>query len=282
MVAMQELLKEIKKLKPIPAIVNQVIAIVDSPDSSMKDIAKIIKYDPAVTANLLKISNCAYFGLKEPAESIEDAVTLLGIDQIVELVLMKSGASVLAGKFEGYGFTEGALWKYSVSSALIAKQIASRLSMENKNTIFTASLLKDIGKTILDKFVADSFEQINALVLNQNMTFIGAEKEVIGVDHAGLGGMIAKIWKFSPKMVNIIRNHHFQDYSVSKDKDIAVVYFADCVCMMLGIGVGADDLAYRYHKEVMEELGISAKEMPEIIVEFSENMQKVEELLNVV
>ncbi|MCD4743955.1 MAG: HDOD domain-containing protein [Desulfobacteraceae bacterium] len=282
MAAMQELLKEIKKLKPIPAIVNQIIAIVDSPDSSMKDIAKIIKYDPAVTANLLKISNSAYFGLKEPAESIEDAVTLLGIDQIVELVLMKSGASALAGKFDGYGFTEGALWKYSVSSALIAKQIASRLSMENKNTIFTASLLKDIGKTILDKFVADSFEQINTLVLNQNMTFIGAEKEVIGVDHAELGGMIAKIWKFSPKMVHIIRNHHFQDYSVSKDKDIAVVYFADCVCMMLGIGVGADDLAYRYHKEVMEELGINDNEMPEIIVEFSENMQKVEELLNIV
>ena len=281
MAAMQELLKEIKKLKPIPAIVNQIIEIVDKPDSSMKDIAKIIKYDPAVTANLLKISNSAYFGLKEPAESIEDAVALLGIDQIVELVLMKSGASVLAGKFDGYGFTEGALWKYSVSSALIAKQIASRLSMENKNTIFTAALLKDIGKTILNKFVSDSFEQINALVLNQNMTFLGAEKEIIGVDHAELGGMIAKIWKFSFKMVNIIRNHHIQDRSTYKDKDIAVVYLADCICMMLGIGVGADDLAYRYHKEVMDELGINANEVPEIIVEFSENMQKVEELLNI-
>ncbi len=282
MAAMQELIKEIKKLKPIPAIVNQIIEIVDKPDSSMKDIANIIKYDPAVTANLLKICNSAYFGLKEPAESIEDAVSLLGIDQIVELVLMKSGANVMTGKLDGYGFVEGAMWKYSVSSALIAKQIANRLSMENKNTIFTASLLKDIGKTVLDKPVAQSFEKINALVLNQNMSFIEAEKKIIGVDHSELGAMIAKIWKFSPKMVTIIRNHHCLDASMYKDKDIAVVYFADCVCMMLGIGVGADDLAYRFHKEAMAEIGIDANEMPEIIIEFSENMQKVEELLNMI
>ncbi len=282
MAAMQELIKEIKKLKPIPAIVNQIIEIVDEPDSSMKDIANIIKYDPAVTANLLKVCNSAYFGLKNPAESVEDAVSLLGIDQIVELVLMKSGATVMVDKLDGYGFVKGAMWKYSVSSALIAKQIANRLSMENKNTIFTASLLKDIGKTVLDKSVSDSFEKINTLVLNQNMSFIEAEKKVIGVDHSELGAMIAKIWKFSPKMVSIIRNHHCLDASMYKDKDVAVVYFADCVCMMLGIGVGADDLAYKFHKEAMAELGIDANEMPEIIIEFSENMQKVEELLNLI
>jgi HD-like signal output (HDOD) protein len=276
---MQDLLKEIKKLKPIPAIVNQIIEIVDKPDSSMHDIASIIKYDPAVTADLLKTCNSAYFGLKEPAESVEDAVSLLGIDQIVELVLLKSGSSVLAGKLDGYGFAEGAMWKYSVSSALIAKQIATRLSLEEKNTIFTASLLKDIGKTVLDRFVSDSFDKINALVLNHNLSFLEAEKKIIGVDHSELGGMIAKIWKFSPKMVNVIRNHHIKDISMCKDKTIAVVYFADCICMMLGMGVGADGLAYRFHNEAMDELGINAKDMPGIIIEFSENMQKVEELL---
>ncbi len=282
MAAMQELIKEIKKLKPIPSIVNQIIDIVDKPDSSMKDIAKIIKYDPAVTANLLKVCNSAYFGLREPAESVKDAVSLLGIDQIVELVLMKSGASIMTGKHKGYGFVEGAMWKYSVSSALIAKQIATRLSRNNINTIFTASLLKDIGKTVLDKFVADSFEKINALVLNQNMSFIEAEKKVIGVDHAEIGAMIAKIWKFSPNMVNIIRSHHIKESAMCENHDIAIVYFADCICMMLGIGVGADGLAYRFHREAMDELGITADEMPEIIIEFSENMQKVEELLSIV
>ncbi len=282
MSAIQELIKEIKNLKPVPAVVNQILEVVDNPDSSMAQIAEIIQYDPAVTASVLRTCNSVYFGLKTPAESIKDAVNMLGIDQILEIILMKSGAKALSGKQEGYGLHEGAMWKYSVSSAIIAKQVAQKIKLKNKNTIFTAALLKDIGKTVLDRFVKDSFEKISAQVVDKNMSFREAEKKVIGLDHAELGGMIAKMWKFSPKMVNIIRNHHLTDISKVKDKEIAVVYLADCICMMIGIGVGSDGLAYRFNDQAMEVLGMEPDDISIIIAEFAENMQKVEELLNVV
>ena len=282
MSAIQELIKEIKNLKPIPAVINQILEIVDQPDSSIAHIANIIQYDPAVTASVLRTCNSAFFGLKAPAESIKDAVSLLGIDQILEIVLMKSGAKVLSGKQEGYGLHEGAMWKYSVSSALVAKQIAQKLSLKNKNMIFTAALLKDIGKTVLDRFVMNSFEKISALVVNENLSFREAEKQIIGVDHTELGGMIAKMWKFSPKMVKIIRHHHLTDVSMVKDKEITVVYLADCICMMIGIGVGSDGLAYRFNDQAMIELGIEADDISKIIARFALNMQKVEDLLDVV
>jgi len=282
MSAIQELIKEIKNLKPIPAVINQILEIVDQPDSSIAQIANIIQYDPAVTASVLRTCNSAFFGLKAPAESIKDAVSLLGIDQILEIVLMKSGARVLSGKQEGYGLHEGAMWKYSVSSALVAKQIAQKLSLKNKNMIFTAALLKDIGKTVLDRFVMNSFEKISALVVNENLSFREAEKQIIGVDHTELGGMIAKMWKFSPKMVKIIRHHHLTDVSMVKDKEITVVYLADCICMMIGIGVGSDGLAYRFNDQAMIELGIEADDISKIIARFALNMQKVEDLLDVV
>jgi len=280
--AIQELVKEIKNLKPIPAVISQILEVVDQPDSSMSQIADIIQYDPAITASVLRTCNSAFFGLKNPAESIKDAVSLLGIDQIIEIVLMKSGAEVLSGKQEGYGLHEGAMWKYSVSSALIAKQIAQKLSLKNISTIFTAALLKDIGKTVLDRFVMDSFEKISALVVDKNLSFREAEKKIIGVDHTELGGMIAKMWKFSPKMVKIIRHHHLTDASMIKDKEIAVVYLADCICMMIGVSVGSDGLAYRFNDQVMKELEIKADDISKIIADFAVNMQKVEELLNVV
>ncbi|NOX32476.1 MAG: HDOD domain-containing protein [Deltaproteobacteria bacterium] len=280
--AIQELVKEIKNLKPIPAVISQILEVVDQPDSSMAQIANIIQYDPAVTASVLRTCNSAFFGLKHPAESIKDAVSLLGIDQIVEIVLMKSGAKVLSGEQKGYGLHEGAMWKYSVSSALIAKQIAQKLSLKNKNTIFTAALLKDIGKTVLDRFVMDSFEKISALVVDENLSFREAEKKIIGVDHTELGGMIAKMWKFSPKMVKIIRHHHLTDISMVKDKEIAVVYLADCICMMTGIGVGSDGLAYRFNNQAMKELGMKPDDISKIIARFAVNMQEVEDLLNVV
>ena len=282
MSATQELIKEIKNLKPFPAVVSQLIEIVDTPGASMKDIAGVIKYDPVVTANLLKTCNSAYFGLKNPAESVEDAVSMLGVDQVVELVLLKSANGLMGKENIGYEVREDAMWKYAVSSAMIAKQIAARLEIGNRNTIFTAALLKDIGKTVLDRFIADRFDKINFLVQNHNLSFQEAEKKVVGVDHADLGGSIAKMWKFSPKMVKIIRHHHLNDESMKKDREVLAVYLADCICMMMGFAVGADGLAYRFHRHAAQELGLTADDISDMIAEFTFQMEEVETLLQMV
>lgn len=281
MISLQVLIREIKNLKPIPAVVTSLMEVLDEPNASMEDITKIIQYDPAITAEVLRTANSAYFGLKYPAESIMEAGMMLGIDRLVDLVMLKVGRQMTKGPLSGYDLHEGALWKYSVSSALIAKQVAGQLNLPKKNSIFTASLLKDIGKTVLDKFVEDAFEKISNLVLNENFSFMEAEKRIIGVDHAELGGMIAKLWKFSPKMVSIIRNHHLTSDTMVRDKDIAVVYLSDCICMMMGMGVGADGLAYRFHEQAMDYIGISVEDTLKIIADFTCQMEAVEELLKV-
>lgn len=281
MTSLQVLIKEIKNLKPMPAVVTSLLEIVDDPNASMGDITKIIQYDPAITANVLRTANSAYFGLKHPAETIPEAALMLGTDRLVDLVMLKIGAQVTQGTQNGYDLHEGALWKYSVSSALIAKQVATQLGLPNKNSIFTASLLKDIGKIVLDKFVQDAFEKISNLVINENFSFMEAEKHIIGVDHAELGGMITKMWKFSPRMVRIIRNHHLTSETMVRDKDLAVVYLSDCICMMMGMGVGADGLAYRFHQQAMDHIGISAEDILKIIANFTCQMEEVEVLLKV-
>ncbi|MBP9599580.1 MAG: putative domain HDIG-containing protein [Thermodesulfobacteriota bacterium] len=281
MTNLQIVIKEIKNLKPIPAVVTSLLEIIDDPNASMNEITKIIQYDPAITADLLRTANSAYFGLKRPAETIQEAAMMLGTDHVVDLVMLKVSAQVAKGTQKGYDLHEGALWKYSVSSALIAKQVAVQLDLPNKNSIFTAALLKDIGKTVLDKFIQDAFEKISNLVMNENFSFMEAEKQIIGVDHAELGAMIAKMWKFSPRMVGIIRNHHLSSETMVRDKDLAVVYLSDCICMMMGMGVGADGLAYRFHPQAMDHIGISAEDTLKIIADFACRMDEVEMLLKV-
>ena len=94
--------------------------------------------------------------------------------------------------------------------------------------------------------------------------------------------MIAKMWKFSPTMVKMIRHHHLPDEAMIKDKNLAVVYLADCICLMMGIGGGADGLAYRFNDQVMAELGIGPDDISVIIADFIVNVKEVEDLLNVV
>lgn len=277
----KSIIKEIEDLKPIPQVASKVMSIAKDPESSMNDLSKIIVYDTAVTANLLKVANSAYFGLSEKVDSVHQTVVLMGMDQVANLVLMSASGENLKKAQEGYDLESGDLWKYSVSSALIARELAEKKGAKETHLIFTAALIKDIGKVILNQYVKNSFDNINALVTEQNFTFREAEKEVIGIDHAELGGMVAENWKFSPKMIEIIRNHHLPQESSISEFESSIVYMADTICMMMGIGGGADGLAYRFHQEVVERLCLTERDFQQIIAGFGEKIQEVEAMMNV-
>jgi HD-like signal output (HDOD) protein len=277
---LQELIREIQVLKPIPAVAGQLLAMADRPGTGMEEMAEVIQYDPVITATVIRTCNSAWFGLKNPAESVRDAVAFLGMDQVIEIALMKSCSKALSGTQDGYGLQDGDLWCYSVSSAVIAKTIATRLRLEHRNTLFTASLVKDIGKIILGRYIAESSQQMAALVENEHFSFREAEKQLFGIDHAELGAMIAKLWKFSPRMVTIIRHHHLADPAMVDNQEIAIVYLADCITMMTGLGGGSDGLAYRFRSEAMHRLGISANDLTHIIADFTDDLARVETLLS--
>ena len=284
MTAIQTLLTEIKNLKPMPAIVSQLLELTERQDSHMAEIAELIQYDPILTANLIRTCNSAYFGLRHPVESIADAVALLGLEQVADLVILKSSEEMLAGSHTGYGLEDGAIWRASVSSAAVARSIATTLGVDHRNTLFTAGLLKDMGKPILDRFVGEQREAIQRAMATEAISFHQAEKKIIGVDHAELGGMLAKIWKFSPRMTHLIRHHHMRPQKKGSESDpgVAVVHLADCICMMLGIGVGNDGLSYYFHEDAALELGIGPKDFTAIMAESMDTIQRVEALLKVI
>ena len=276
----KEIIQKIDNLKPMPQVAQKIMSIAQAPSSSLSDLSEIIIYDQSLTANLLRICNSAHFALPREVESVQQAIVYLGMNQVVDLVLMSGGAANLKDKQEGYDLAEGDLWKYSVSSALIARELAERGKSENSHLIFTAALVKDIGKVVLNQYVADSYEKINLLVSKHEFSFREAEKAVIGIDHAELGSEVAKKWNFSEKMVDIIRFHHSPSESEEALPETSIVHLADTLCMMMGIGVGSDGLSYRFDNDVAERLNFSERDLQETIAGFGEKLRKVEELIN--
>jgi len=274
------IVEQINLLEPIPAIASQIMTKSEDPDSSLAEIADLIVNDPALTANLLKICNSAYFALPRKVESVKEAVAWLGLDQIVEIVLTNSVSNNFNKGLEGYGLGEGELWRHAVTSAHVAKSLAHRYgAAQNKHLIYTAALLKDIGKLILGRFVAFSFEKINILVHSQGYSFNDAEKNVIGMNHEELGAMVGEKWSFSEKLIYIIRHHHLTDESARQDLETTLIYLADIICMMMGICAGTDGLSYRFYSDVLKRINVSEKDLQGIIAETSENQKKIEHLL---
>jgi putative nucleotidyltransferase with HDIG domain len=273
------ILKSIDTLKPLPQVTHKVMAIAENEKSSAADLAECIAYDPALTAGILKVCNSAFFALTRRIDSIHQAVAYLGVNQVADMVLLNLGSANLKQAQEGYDLREGELWKYSVLSAFIARDIAERKGVGDKHLVFTAALLKDIGKVVLNSHVGSYFDEIEGLIRERNITFRQAEDLIIGIDHAEIGARTAEKWNFSKRMVEIIRNHHLNGDWREDDLELATVYVADTLCMMMGLGVGCDGLAYRFHPKVMEKLQFSDKDLQIIMADFAEKIRELDDLL---
>jgi putative nucleotidyltransferase with HDIG domain len=283
MTNIDDIINGIATLNPIPPVATQIMALAEDENSSTSDIADLIIHDPSITASLLKICNSAFFGLPCKVESVRDAIALLGLDQIVELVLINGTAENFKDEPDGYGLGEGELWHHAVLSAHVAKVLAQNHGLADKKyLVFTAGLLKDIGKIIMGRFVAFSYEKINILVHSKSYSFNEAEKEIIGMNHEELGAQIGKKWRFSDKLIYIIRNHHMTDESCRNDPETALVYLADIVCMMIGFGTSLDGLAYRFYGEVLDRMNLTEKDLQSVVFDTGERRQKIEKLLNLV
>jgi putative nucleotidyltransferase with HDIG domain len=280
MTDLRAIVEQIELLTPIPAIATQILTKSEDPESSLSDVADLIVNDPVLTANLLKICNSAYFGLPRKVDSVKDAVSWVGLDQIVELVLTRSVSDNFTKGLEGYGLGEGELWRHAVTSAHVAKSLARRIGdTRNEHLVYTAALLKDIGKLILGRYVAFSSEKINILVHSQGYSFNDAERQIIGMNHEELGAMVGEKWAFSDKLIYIIRHHHLADETARQDPEAGLIYLADIICMMMGICSGADGLSYMFYSDVLKRLNVTDKDLHGIIAETSENRQKIEDLL---
>ena len=156
MLSMDQLIKESERIEPVPQVIHQLMDLADDPEAPVSEIAELILYEPVVTANLLKLANSAAFGFKKHVDSVFDAIVMLGLKRVVEIVLLSSVTPSLRSAHRGYGLEDGQLWKQSVSCALIAGAIAETVDDSVRHVVFTATLLKDIGVIVMDRHVKNA------------------------------------------------------------------------------------------------------------------------------
>ncbi|HVP11500.1 MAG TPA: HDOD domain-containing protein, partial [Phycisphaerae bacterium] len=145
-----EILKQVVELPPLPTTAIKLMNVLHDPRSTLDDIVEAIRYDQAITGQVLQLCNSAYFGLSRTVTSLNDAMLCLGSVKVLQLVMSVHTNSMLSRKQIGYGLERGILWKHSVAVALAATAVAQRLGTSMVNLVFTAGLLHDIGKVVLN------------------------------------------------------------------------------------------------------------------------------------
>ncbi len=279
MADLSKILKKVNQLDPIPTVIHKVLDLAADPESALEDMVSVVERDPAITANLLRTVNSAHMGLPVKVDSVHQAVAMLGLQQIVELVLSQNVSGNLKRSQKGYGLAKGDLWRQSLAVAMLARTLADQHDLLSLPAIYTAALLKDIGKVILHEFVADQLSAIQKLVSRKGLSFVEAEMEVLGMDHTTLGGMIAKQWHFSPHMIYMIENHHLTNPASRNDPATSTLYLADMVAMMVDTGIGVDRLAYHVYQDVFNFFFPDKQQLKGLMITYKGYQRKIHEFV---
>jgi putative nucleotidyltransferase with HDIG domain len=277
---LKKILKKVERLEPVPSVIHKVLELAADPDAPLKDLMEVVERDPAITANLLKTVNSAHMGLAVKVDSVQQAVAMLGLQLVVEMVLSQNLSGNLKQAQKGYGLAKGDLWRQSLAVAMIARTLADEHDLMSLPAIYTAALLKDIGKVVLHEFVADQLAPIQELVKDKGMSFVEAEMEVLGMDHTTVGGMIAKQWHFSPHMTYMIENHHLTHPAARNDPATVTLYLADMIAMMVDTGIGVDRLAYHVYQDVFEQFLPDKERIKSLMITYKSFQRQARELVD--
>ncbi len=277
MIAPEMILSRVKQLPTLSASVVRLAELARDDRSGAADFEKVIRPDPALTANLLRIVNSAYFGLRSRAESVRQAVTLLGLRRTSEVAAAAALAPVIPRRLPGYEVEAPVFWLHSVAVAVLSERLAGELGVKRPDLTFTAGLLHDIGKLAIGAFVEGASAEILARVRGGGLAFVSAEREVLGVDHTEVGAKVAEAWRLPPAVADVARWHHSPGEAPAGEDRILVdlVHAADALSHSLGLGTDVGEMSRTVDLGAEARLGIRARRLERVA---SESLDEIRDL----
>ena len=258
------ILEDVKSFPSMPAAALKLLTLLKDENTSNAQIEQILRYEPGLTANILKLTNSAYFGLPTKIGSIRQAVLMIGWKRLTQIVLASCVSAIVDKPVQGYDLSAGELWRHSVAVSVASEILVKELKLSVSDEVFTAALLHDVGKMVLGRYVKEDIAMIDGEDM-QDMPFEQVERSMFGIDHAEIGANILKRWLFPPGMISAVRWHHDPDSAPKSSQMIDVVHVADVLCLMSGLGIGREGLQYRPSLAACERIGMNEEHLEKVV-----------------
>jgi HD-like signal output (HDOD) protein len=221
----EELVSRTADLVSLPDIYIRLKAVVDDPESSMADVASVVANDPALTARLLKIANSPYFGFPAKIATVARATSLLGTQQIHDLVL----ATTVTKAFSAIPTELVSMqdfWSNSICCGLLCRRLAQECNVLDSERLFVEGLLHDIGHLIMYQGVPEASAAALLESQQQDRPLFQVERELIGCDYAQVGSALMRSWHFPPGLIESV---HYQNEPARAEEfplEVAIMHIA--------------------------------------------------------
>lgn len=272
-----------KSIPPMPGAAQKAFKLSTDPNAEARDFIDIIESDEALSARVIKIANSVFFDRGHQSKTIEESVTVIGINELRCLLSSTSLAEIFPSNNPG----RQSMWAHDVATGLISKAISARLGPLDADLAFLCGLMHDIGKLLLMQRASENYSKVFKMVEENGEDFCRAEEKVFMFTHNDVGQLIAEKWNFSPELADAIASHH-QEWDLIKANSanwqlVYTIKAASIFAHALGLG-HTKNLARLKNKnaelahEAFERLGIPESEQKTQLANFARTFETEFEL----
>jgi putative nucleotidyltransferase with HDIG domain len=273
-----------------PEIMMEINDEINNPNSDLQSVSEIISRDVATAAKLLKVINSAFFGLQEKVDSIQRALSLMGLQNFKRIILSSALREAFGSKSSG----SEKFWKHSMQTATIAARIAEKIGYNPPDQAYLAGLFHDCGVPLLVKKFPDYHELTDyalsvvgaASLTGKTKSVLAVEDERFSIHHCAIGRLVAKSWHLSDPVIEAIWYHHHIDIDYHKDPSVrklsAILLLSDYLAAHLlylsgGCPVDPEEVWAAMHKKVVVELEIELDDIKDLKNEAEETLYSVDQ-----
>jgi HD-like signal output (HDOD) protein len=243
--------RQIDSLPTLPRTVERVQEAMADPETSLRDIAEIVSGDPPIAARLLQLANSAAYGFLSRINSVQSAITLLGMRETYMAVL---SSAVLDATHAGKGFDHERYWRASLFCAGAARKIAVAAGHARNPAAFTAGLLCDIGQFALSQVAATRYASIDPVL--DGLARVEAEEAALGIGHAEAGHILAVHWKLPDDIAAAIRFHHRPDLATEHGALVGITALAARMSEAHLHNAPAEESTFELDSALLELVGV--------------------------
>lgn len=201
--------KSLRDLPALPGIVARVLKETESPDASAQSVEKLLSSDQALASKVLRVVNSAYYGLSGHVTSLSQAIMILGLSQVRNLVLSVSAVSLMKPRTPRQQEMLKRFWLHAFGTAAATQLIAQekRMKVNDSEALFLGGLLHDIGRLFLYSMFTQTYDQVLKYAADKQIPVLDAERRMLGLTHSDIGATMANAWKLPQALVDLIEKH---------------------------------------------------------------------------
>jgi HD-like signal output (HDOD) protein len=237
-------------------VIREIERLIGLPASTLPQIAEVIETDPDLAARLLRLGNSSFFGFPNRLETVSEAITLIGIQQVQDLILASSVVEMFQGIPEDLVCMES-FWKHSLACGIVSRCLAVACQMPEAEKFFIVGLLHDLGRLVLLSRAPQKAAEVFARYQESRILLRDAEVEVLGFDHAQIAEELMRLWQYPATLIQAVAFHHHPISARVYQLETAIVHVADYLVHAMGTGSSGERFVPPLNHKAWDRIGLS-------------------------